>query len=257
MRKTVPFQRSVNNNARYRSGSVQDSVYSALRKSILNLNLAPGTVISETEISLHYKVSRTPVREAFINLAKEGLVRVIPQRETLVSRIDLNRVEQERFIRESLEMAVLEPFIEHYQSEDIANLEKLLDMQGAASDRNEYIGFMNLDETFHRIFFDVSGYALGGELLESMCGHYHRVRLLSSLLNGIAQNIISQHQDLISALKERDLLRARAVLTQHLHKLNTEKTLLRERFPDYFVSAQEEQAFEVDFGGIPLPGRGI
>jgi DNA-binding GntR family transcriptional regulator len=225
-------------------------VYSALRKSILNLNLAPGTVISETEISLHYKVSRTPVREAFINLAKEGLVRVIPQRETLVSRIDFSRVEQERFIRESLEMAVLGPFIEQYLPEDMADLERLLDMQGEAVDRNEYINFMNLDESFHRIFFDVSGHALGGELLESMCGHYHRVRLLSILLNGIAQNILIQHQELLSAIKARDLPCARAVLTRHLHKLNTEKALLQENFPDYFASPQEEQLFEVDFGGV-------
>ncbi|MDR2746191.1 MAG: GntR family transcriptional regulator [Treponema sp.] len=241
---------AVHKSARRQPESVQNSVYNALRKSILNLNLAPGTVISETEISLYYKVSRTPVREAFINLAKEGLIRVIPQRETLVSRIDLGRVEQERFIRESLEMAVLEPFIEQYLPENIADLERLLDMQGAAFDRNEYINFMDLDEDFHRIFFEASGHILGGELLESMCGHYHRVRLLSILLNGIAQNIISQHRGLLSAIKNRDLPRARAVLTRHLHKLNTEKALLQESFPDYFASPQEEHSFEVDFGGM-------
>jgi DNA-binding GntR family transcriptional regulator len=222
-------------------------VYNALRKSILNLNLAPGTAISETEISLHYKVSRTPVREAFINLAKEGLIRVIPQRETQVSRIDLGRVEQERFIRESLEMAVLEPFIEQYLPEDMADLERFLDMQRAACARKEYVNFMDLDGRFHRTFFEVSGHALGGELLESMCGHYHRVRLLSILLHGIAQNVLNQHEELLSAIKPRDLPCARAVLTEHLHKLNTEKALLQESFPDYFSSPQEERLFEEYF----------
>jgi DNA-binding GntR family transcriptional regulator len=80
-----------------RSPSVQDSVYTALRESIMNLNLAPGTVISEKEISCRYEVSRTPVREAFIHLSKEGLIKVIPQKETQVSLIDFARVEQEFF----------------------------------------------------------------------------------------------------------------------------------------------------------------
>ena len=86
-----------------RSRSVQDSVYTALRTSIINLNLAPGTAISEKEISRRFGVSRTPVREAFIRLSKEGLVRVIPQKETQVSLVDFRRVEQEFFLRESLE----------------------------------------------------------------------------------------------------------------------------------------------------------
>ena len=81
------------------SRSVQDNVYSALRVSIINLNLAPGTAISETEVSLKFQVSRTPVREAFIRLSKEGLVEVIPQKETLVSLIDPIRVKQEFFLR--------------------------------------------------------------------------------------------------------------------------------------------------------------
>ncbi|MDR0709828.1 MAG: GntR family transcriptional regulator [Spirochaetaceae bacterium] len=235
-----------------RTGNVQDSVYASLRKSIINLNLAPGTVISEKEISLKYEVSRTPVREAFIHLSKEGLVKVIPQRETLVSLIDLNRVEQELFLRKSLEMAVLKPFISRCQPEHIAKLEKIVETQTAAFDRNEYINFITFDDQYHQIFFEVAGYKLGWEVLESMCGHYHRVRLLTVWLNGIVQNIISQHVELLSAVKKKDLKESRLKLGRHLNKLYTEEKMLREKFPGYFASPQENDAFEVDFGGFPL-----
>ncbi|MDR0452598.1 MAG: GntR family transcriptional regulator [Treponema sp.] len=235
-----------------RQGNVQDSVYSSLRKSIINLNLVPGTVISEKEISLKYEVSRTPVREAFIRLSKEGLVKVIPQRETLVSLIDLGRVEQELFLRESLEMSVLKPFIRQYLPDHIARLEKIVETQTAAFDRNEYINFMNFDDQYHQVFFEVAGHHLGWEVLESMCGHYHRVRLLTVWLNGIAQSIVSQHAEILSAIKKKDLRESRIRLGRHLNKLHTEEKLLREKFPGYFASAQESDNFDVDFGGFPF-----
>ena len=61
-------------------------------------------------ISERLNVSRTPVRDALIKLAKEGLVDVIPQKGTSVSKIDLKRVEEERFLRESLELRAIEIF---------------------------------------------------------------------------------------------------------------------------------------------------
>jgi DNA-binding GntR family transcriptional regulator len=232
--------------------NVQDSVYTALRKSILNLNLLPGTAVSENEISLKYQVSRTPVREAFIHLSKEGLVHVIPQRETLVSRIDYNRVEQELFLRESLEMAVLQPFISRCQPNHIAELEEIVETQIRAAENNEFVNFLNYDDMFHQVFFEAAGHDLGWKVLESMCGHYHRVRLLTVLINGIARNIVSQHKTIILAVKRKDLQNARIKLNDHLHKINTEEKILRESFPDYFRSAPEENAFEVDFGGFPV-----
>jgi DNA-binding GntR family transcriptional regulator len=227
-------------------------VYIALRKSIINLNLAPGTAISEKEISLRYQVSRTPVREAFIHLSKEGLVKVIPQRETLVSLIDLERVEQELFLRESLEMAVLKPFIDRCRPNHIGDLEKIVETQISAFDRNEYINFINFDDRFHRAFFDVAGHQLGWEVLDSMCGHYHRVRLLSVWLNGIGENIVGQHKEILAAIKKQDLDGVRDKLNRHLHKLHTEEKMLKEKFPDYFVTSPQGNNFEVDFGGFPL-----
>jgi DNA-binding GntR family transcriptional regulator len=238
-------------------GNVQDSVYSSLRKSIINLNLIPGTAVSEKEISLRYEVSRTPVREAFIRLSREGLVNVIPQRETMVSRIDLDRVEQELFLRESLETAVLKPFIDQYRPGHISELEAIVETQTAAFNRNQYIEFINFDDQFHRFFFETAGYALGWEVLESMCGHYHRVRLLTIWVNGIVQNIVSQHKELLSAIKKKDLREARRRLGRHLDKLHAEKKILREKFPGYFTSPRENDKFEVDFGGFPSLSRQV
>jgi DNA-binding GntR family transcriptional regulator len=233
-------------------GNIQDFVYTSLRKSIINLNLLPGTAISEKEIALRYQVSRTPVREAFIHLSKEGLVKAIPQRETLVSLIDFDRVEQELFLRESLEMAVLDLFIRRCRPERIRELEGIVENQAAAFTGSEFINFINFDDRFHQVFFAGAGHDLGWKVLENMCGHYHRVRLLSIWLNGIGENIVSQHVEILSAIKRKDIRTARVKLKRHLHKLHTEEKLLKEKFPGYFASGQEDGAVEIDFGGLPF-----
>ena len=109
--------------------SVQESVFRSLRKNILNLTLLPGTQMSANEVSDMMQVSRTPVREAFIRLEREGLIHVIPQRETIVSRIDLRRSWQEQFLRESLELAVLAPFIKMQSTADIEKMRGYIQLQ--------------------------------------------------------------------------------------------------------------------------------
>jgi DNA-binding GntR family transcriptional regulator len=239
------------NTGKLRSGALQDSVYSALRDSIINLNLAPGTAISEKEISLRFNVSRTPVRETFIHLSKEGLVKVIPQKETLVSLIDLRRVEQEFFLRESLETAVLEPFLRQCSAAHFAEQEKLLDLQSAALKINAYTDFINYDDRFHQIFFEAAGQDLSWEVLSSMSGHYHRARMLTIWVAGIADEKVSQHRKIFAALKKKDADKARQLLYTHLHELDTEEKLLREQYPAYFVPEGAKNSFNVDFGGLP------
>jgi DNA-binding GntR family transcriptional regulator len=80
--------------------SAREGVYAKLKEQILNLELPPGTALSEMESSLALGVSRTSVRESFVRLAQEGLVQVLPQRGTFVSLIDPALVEEARFMRE-------------------------------------------------------------------------------------------------------------------------------------------------------------
>src|SRR5215210_8128745 len=72
----------------------------ALRRAIVTMRLKPGEMLSEQDIATRLGVSRQPVREAFIKLGEAGLLRVLPQRGTLVVKISRAAVEDARFIRE-------------------------------------------------------------------------------------------------------------------------------------------------------------
>ena len=237
---------------KHRPRGVQDAVYSTLRSSIININLVPGASISETEISKKIKVSRTPVREAFIQLSKEGLVEVIPQKGTLVSLIDPARVKQEFFIRESLETAALEQFLLSNGSRYFTEMENLIDLQSSALKSKSYIEFIKHDDRFHQILFEAAEQHLSWEVLASMCGHYHRIRMLTIWMEGIGDEKVVEHKKILAALKKNDLAKARKMLYMHLHNLDTEEKLLRKKFQGYFASEDSKTAFEVDFGGFPL-----
>ena len=107
--------------------SIRENVYRVIRENITSLQLAPGTTVSTQELAAKLQVSRTPVREAFIRLQKEDLVEITPQKGTMVSRIDLTRAEKERFIRESLETAILPLFLQNCTEPDLKELELLIE----------------------------------------------------------------------------------------------------------------------------------
>lgn len=69
-------------------GSGVQHAYDTLRDEILDLTLAPGSPIDEVQLSERLKMSRTPIREALVRLASEGLVSTLPNRSTIVSHID-------------------------------------------------------------------------------------------------------------------------------------------------------------------------
>lgn len=235
--------------AQHRTGNAQELVYKTLRSSILSLNLVPGTVISENEISLRFNVSRTPVREAFIALSKESLVTVMPQKGSMISHIDFARVAQEVFLRENLEFAALKRFIPICDSSHLAELEKYIELQSEACDQKKYEQFLQYDNLFHRVFF--YDQKVAWEALENLCGHYHRARLLTIWLLEVNKNLVDAHKLIFQAVKQKDTKEALALLDSHIHRLNTEEVMLKRLFPDYFVDSREAPP-TVDFGGLNM-----
>ena len=68
--------------------------------------LPPGSIVSENEISAALNLSRTPIREALIELSRSKLVEILPQKGSYVTRIDLDLAEESRFLRCVVETAV-------------------------------------------------------------------------------------------------------------------------------------------------------
>ena len=79
-------------------------VVEALRAAIISLELAPGSALDRSELALRFGISQTPVRDALIRLAEEGLVLIRAQYTTQVSRLDVPAAREAHFLRRAIEI---------------------------------------------------------------------------------------------------------------------------------------------------------
>lgn len=218
-----------------KSGTISNQVYETIRDHIVNLSIAPGTGMSEKEFADRLHVSRTPVREAFIRLDREGLVRIFPQRGTNVSKISVMRAKEERFLRESIERAVLEQFMNENPPGAAAQLRDNIARQHQALAREDFSGFMRLDDLFHAVFYETIGKTLCSSIVCSCSIDYYRLRFLSlSLSKDVAAQNVQQHADLCDYVEHKQVDKAQALLTVHLRKLFSELKAMQEKYPAYF-----------------------
>src|SRR5690606_11408637 len=128
-------------------------IFGFIRDAIISMELVPGQMISETALAQQFGVSRTPVREALIQLSHIGFVEVLPQRGTYVSKLSMEKILEARFIREALEVAVVSHIATNVTQETrleaINVCENIIADQKLAAADDDSLAFQNLDDNFH------------------------------------------------------------------------------------------------------------
>ena len=229
--------------------SIQTLVYEELKRNIMSMKLEPGQTMSTQEIATKLNVSRTPVREAFLRLQSEGLVEMIPQRETMVSKISLERVEQEKFIRECLEMGVIRKFMDKSGCEVEENMAELIQLQKKCGEEKDFVGFLEADDQFHKVLFDVTGQEMAWETIASRNGHYNRLRILYVQRDTAMQESIEQHHKIATLLESGSREEAARALSSHVRRLDIDEAGLIAQYPDYFES-EGERSWENRIGSL-------
>lgn len=222
--------------------SSRDFVYETVKKNILLLTLKPGQMISEKEIAEKLQVSRTPTREAFIKLAEEDLITVYPQKGSFISLIDIEHVEEARFLREHMEVAILKIACETFTEKDLDDLEMLLSQQRLYSGNHDMAKLHELDEQFHETFFVKCGKQKTWLVIQRMYTHYKRFRNLLLAVYFDWEMIIQQHTRLVEHIRNRDFPSAEQELRVHVQS-RFEKEELFKKYPDYFKSAADKDSF--------------
>ncbi|WP_329130923.1 GntR family transcriptional regulator [Streptomyces sp. NBC_00670] len=209
-------------------------VYETLRRRVLTLELPPGSALSENELAAALGVSRTPVRESLILLAEEGLVQVFPQVGSFVSRVDPARVADAQFLREAVELAALDDLPADPDPELVAELrENIARQQRPGIDVEEFFG---LDEEFHRGLLRLSSHGSAWSTVVSAKGHLDRARRLGLYEVGSPRFFADQHEEILRAVLDHDIERARRTMRGHLRAVFEDIEQLRSRSPELFAS---------------------
>ena len=184
--------------------SLNEDTYEKLKYDIMNFKLVPGDSISAQKIAVRYNVSRTPAREAIVNLEKEGLLKIIPQSGTYVASINCRRFEQEWFVRKSLEVGMVDPVFEHVSNEMLDKMEELNSRLINYDKCNEKVPRIEIDNAFHELIYESSGEQLAANIIKMQMSHYNRIRFLAELNSSISVKTNEEHEMLIDAIRKKD-----------------------------------------------------
>lgn len=216
--------------------SIGTQLHRHLRGAIIRGELRPGQALSESEIAKQYETSRQPVREAFIKLAEERLVVILPQRGTFVIKISVADVLDARFVREAIEMAVVQEAAISATPSAVKDLRDLIEQQKAVvHGHNE--DFLALDEEFHRTIALSVRRAHAWRVIEGIKAQMDRIRYLSLDDATPLSVLIEQHSRIVDGIEAHDPVAAAAALRAHLQEIIVSLPNIAAQFPDLFESA--------------------
>jgi GntR family transcriptional regulator, rspAB operon transcriptional repressor len=191
-------------------------LYAQLYADILSGRLRPGESLSESRIAEQQGISRTPVREVFQHLAKEGLLRVVPQIGTFVAPISLTSVKSSQFIREALECRAVRLTAECATRAQLAMLRRQIAQQTQAIRAGDHLAFFSLDETMHRTILDIADHSRVWDLIASVKAQLDRVRYLSLEDHAWLAMIYRQHREIVACIADHDPAGAEMAMQEHL-----------------------------------------
>jgi DNA-binding GntR family transcriptional regulator len=197
--------------------TVGPQVYRILREQIIQAELLPGERLSESDVAKALSVSRQPVREAFIKLSEEGLVQVLPQRGTFVTKISVASVMDVRFVREAIEADIVRLVAGEHVPATIDELRGQIAEQKKVP-HDDRAAFLRLDERFHRTLASAAGKAYAWSVIESVKAQMDRVRFLSVDDMHVGR-LIEQHERIVDGIAAGDRAAAEEATRLHLREI--------------------------------------
>ncbi|MBL8347293.1 MAG: GntR family transcriptional regulator [Rubrivivax sp.] len=182
-----------------------------IRTAIVEGQIKLGEQVSEAQLALQMGVSKTPVREALVRLAHDGLVQVHPQRGTFVFKLDPDQVGQLCRYRAMVETAALREAMASARPALARNMACLVAEMQVAEEAGDLKALSRIDMQFHWQFFELcpNEYLRAG--YEVIRGQLVALRHRSPITNAV-----SSHQVLVEAVESGDVEQACSLLREHV-----------------------------------------
>jgi DNA-binding GntR family transcriptional regulator len=199
-----------------RRKNLREEAIEVLRAAILGGELEPGSIHSAVSLAEQLNVSPTPVREAMLELARSGLVEVLPNRGFRVTVIDDQDLDEICELRILLEVPAMELVIERASDSELDKLEQPLAELEAAADRNDVPAFLLADREFHMSLLRLAGNQRMVEIIAGLRDQTRIVGLRSLAAAGALHASAGEHRPILEAVRARDVAKAERVMVIHL-----------------------------------------
>lgn len=196
------------------------AAYEQIKEAIVTAKFKPGDSLSENMLASVLGMSRTPVREALRELAREDLVEILPGRGVFVKDISLKELKDVYEIRAVLECLAARTAIVNIGDDEIAAMKEAW-QSILEQNRREEIAWdkiSNLDNLFHRMIVDKSDNASLREIMGPVNQKILRYQLLAAQSLGDVEDTVRQHLGIIDLLEARDAEKLLPALVLHIEE---------------------------------------
>ncbi len=210
-------------------GMLRFTVYNRLRDDILNQVYKKGEALTESKITKDLEVSRTPVREAFVQLSLDGLVDATPNKGVIVRGLDMIDIQDMYDIRAHIEGIATKRACENITPEKLAKLQAAIDKEIELTKQKDFQGFQLIDYEFHDTIVKSSNSKIFENMLMTMIQYTRIARVRALSMEGRAKQSIREHQAIYRAIKNRDPAEAKRQMEKHIRNAKESfiKTLLK------------------------------
>lgn len=219
----------------YKNEKTNIMALNTIKRNIIEAEILPGEVIKEETLKNLFGISRTLCRETIIKLEKENLVRVLPQKGTYVTTINLKQIESLLFLRRNAEKEVFNLILKKPNKNLLNKLYLNLNQQKTLIEiDNCSFELINLDNEFHKILFEECELIYAWEMLQTFQTQYDRLRILG-LKNGITKNkMLEHHLEIYDALTKNNFEKIIKILQLHLGEFKELYNKIIITYPHFF-----------------------
>lgn len=197
-------------------GSLTADALKEIRRRIIEAELQLGEALSETSLANMLGVSKTPVREALVQLRHEGLVDIFPQRGTFVFQISAEMVRDMCDFRRVLESAALRRSGMSSWGQLVDTMEPCIRSMQKAVAEQDAATYRRLDAMFHRAFFKFCDNRLLAKAYEDIEFRVQSLRTRLSVTHLNNATSLKEHEAIVHALVTRDVEGAAELLIRHI-----------------------------------------
>lgn len=217
--------------------TLPERIAGRLRRAILLGDLRPGDSVKERDNASELGVSRTPMREAIRQLAKEGLIILRPSRSPIVANPTLKEVVDDLTVLRALEVLSGELACQNASITEIEQLRKQHEHLIEISATAEPLDFFEIDMAFHRALVEAAHNPSLKETHGQYLARLWRVRYLSAKQSSDRDRSMRQHGMIVSGLEARDATLVARELSSHIHYIELNVTGFfhdeAEQFPEH------------------------
>ena len=196
--------------------SLRIRVFNAKENAILDGEYKDGDSLNELRLSKELGVSRTPVREALMQLELEGLVRNIPNKGAVVVGVTEQDTHDIYEIRIRIEGLASRLCAEKITEEELHALEQIVELQEFYLMKNDTEQIWKLDSDFHKIIYDASRSRPLRSTLSNFHNYIKKARDMSMHTEGRAEKTVAEHRAILDAIKSRDGALAEQLTAEHI-----------------------------------------